>query len=1751
MTKIGTSQLILAGLNSYTGTTIIAGGAINLGGIGTLGDTTSGTIVMDGASLNINTVQVVDEALTIVGNGITGGALLGVNGATQSGDVTLAGDARIAVGSPGGTFTISGTISDGNSGFGITVNPAFFSSDRTLILSGANTYTGATIINAGAVLVDGSLAAGSAVTVNNQATLGGIGTVGDGVRVNSGGTLAPGASVGSLTVGSVDFHQGSTFSVELDGVANHDVLQVTNGTVNLGGATLDITPSFVPSVGQSFVILNNDGADPVAGAFAGLAEGAEVTVDDLTFTITYTGGDGNDVELEFAHVTYPVTTTLDSGPGSFRQAILDANAMPGLNKITFNIDGEGVHTIQPLSALPTITDPVIIDGTTQPGFGGSPIVELDGSLAGTAADGLKITAGGSTVRGFAINRFGGDGIEMLTGGGNVIQSNYVGTDVTGSLDLGNAGSGIVVTRSSNNTIGGSTASAGNIISGNGKLGIWINGGGANSIEGNLIGLDASGTVVLGNDQAGVRIQGTTSLDNVIGGTVAAARNVVSGNGTREIELVFGSSGTIVQGNFIGTDVTGAVALGDLTNGVFIFDSTDNVIGGTTAGARNIVSGNRGGINIAGNGNFVQGNFIGTDSSGAVALGNRNWGIQLTGSASNNVIGGTATGAGNVISGNVGHGIVFTDVLAGNLVQGNLVGTDATGAVALGNTFLGINVASGTDQLIEGNTIAFNNDDGVRIGTSVVGTRVSRNSLFANKGLGIDLDPNGPTPNDPGDADTGANNLQNFPVLTSAASDSGNTTIDGTLNSTPSTTFAIELFSNTAADASGFGEGQTFLGATTVTTDTGGNRSFSVMFATAVPVGQFITATATDPAGNTSEFSGAVSINTAPMANDDSATTDENTAISVNVLANDTDVDGEDSPANFSLDSIDSVTVSGLTIDPTLPAGVITISGNELAFTPGTVFDELDSGDLAIVIVDYTMSDDEGASDTAIFTISVTGAHDIPVGNPDTASATENGPTVTIDVLANDTAIDQDDASSPLSVDLVVPPSAASGATVTATGQPGDPIVYDPNSTSAFESLGVGETITDFVTYRVKDSHGTISGVTPVTITITGVNDAPVASADQNQTLLERTLVTLNGSLSSDVDGDLLTFAWLQTDGPTTVTLSDTSAATTTFTVPFVLSQNARFTFQLTVTDPSLASDVDTVTITVNPDLTTDSDGDGIIDRIDTQPATFSNDFDDRPVGGTTFGTITARGDRTFQITDKLTGGVRLDVPLGSQPFQLILSPGEVTATTIDVAADKKLKANNLQSGSATVEVLEGEAAMSTLVNGTTVTVMIDAGDIVTFDETPTGELTIVQSGTGQIETAIDDQRFVAVLDSGESVTYTISALGTVTAVAEGGEIVLEIDGSPVVLQAGGTLATVGIDIKPGSFPNSINLGSKGSIPVAIFSTPEFDATTIDPTTVTLAEAQVRVRGRGTPMSSAEDVDGDGLLDLVVHVETEGLTLSPADIQAQLVGETFDGVSIAGSDAIRVVAALHVAGGAAEGLIVADMLTHATLNSVVHQSLAHWAAAGVEPHRLDALTQVDVQIADLPGSLLGIAAMNIVWIDRNAAGYGWSANSGGVDLFSAVTHEFGHVLGFEHGDELGAMGARLTPGVQLLPSSLLSAYVSHDAYGFAGGVAAHTRAPDNLFSLWGRNDSPHRLNSAVSTRARNDRVFETMAMDPDNRQWVGSRWRVEEDEDNSQLDRDLFGRSALPIEDLDFDPEKDNDSQLDEDLLDVLVLGLIG
>ena len=177
--------------------------------------------------------------------------------------------------------------------------------------------------------------------------------------------------------------------------------------------------------------------------------------------------------------TLTVSNTSASGPGSLQQAILDANATIGLDTIVFQIPGAGVHTIAPTNALPPITDPVVIDGTTQPGFAGTPLIDLNGANAGASGDGLRLPAGNSTIRGLVINGYGGAGIHVQAPGGtNVIEGNFIGTDPTGTLRRGNGQSagqagGLWIDGSSGNLIGGPYATNRNLISANSGPGLFI------------------------------------------------------------------------------------------------------------------------------------------------------------------------------------------------------------------------------------------------------------------------------------------------------------------------------------------------------------------------------------------------------------------------------------------------------------------------------------------------------------------------------------------------------------------------------------------------------------------------------------------------------------------------------------------------------------------------------------------------------------------------------------------------------------------------------------------------------------------------------------------------------------------------------------------------------------------------------------------------------------------------------------------------------------------------------------------------------------------------------------------------------------------------------------------------------------------------------------------------------------------------------------------------------------------------------
>jgi hypothetical protein len=514
--------------------------------------------------------------------------------------------------------------------------------------------------------------------------------------------------------------------------------------------------------------------------------------------------------------TFTVTSTNDSGPGSLRQALLGVNASPGPHSVQFSISGDGVHTLAPLTPWPELTNTVALDGYSQPGTQPNSLpwgsdaalrIRLDGQrLTNSLAPALVLHSNGSSVRGLIVVRFA-SGIKIDSASSVVIAGNWIGLDWDG-IARGMTFDGITVTcpvfaSAMHNTIGGTADGDRNVISGNGTgVSFFPTSAANNSVLNNFIGTDSSGTLPRGNSTAGVMIQSATNI--LVSGNVLSAATGAGGYG---IEIV-GGAGDVVQGNLIGHGVSGQ-DLGNAGDGVFANGTKNLLIGGLGVAEGNRIGFNsQNGIDLLGcAGATIQGNNIGTGSVGTEPWGNLRSGIYLNGS-NTNLIGGLA-----------GH-----------------------------------------------NTIVYNGGAGVSI-LSGTGNQVSANYIYDNGGLGIDLGDNGLTPNDPGHADTGANQLQNYPLLTGATDSFGSLQIQGTLDSKPNTSFRLEFFASWTWDPLWIPEGQVLLGYTNVVTDAG--SSADVNFAAASPnwltADYVITATATDPTGNTSEFSSPASLTIGPLS----------------------------------------------------------------------------------------------------------------------------------------------------------------------------------------------------------------------------------------------------------------------------------------------------------------------------------------------------------------------------------------------------------------------------------------------------------------------------------------------------------------------------------------------------------------------------------------------------------------------------------------------------------------------------------------------------------------------------------------------------------------------------------------------------------------------------------------------------------------------------------------------------------------------
>ena len=585
-----------------------------------------------------------------------------------------------------------------------------------------------------------------------------------------------------------------------------------------------------------------------------------------------------------------VLNTTDSGPGSLRNAILLANLNVGVRDvITFSLPSEGSRTIVPGSPLPGLDDSVVIDATPNGVCtGGSPAVEIDGVNAGLS-HGFVVNSPNTVIRGLSITRFatGFAGIFIGGGFGSAVECNYIGIAPDEALKPNY--DGVRISGSANNVIGGDAAVTRNVIAGNTNVGVAINGPTPESeagfilqtvVRGNFIGVDPAGMVRRGNGANGI------AITNAQANTVAS--NVISGNGGEGIGIYgFRSTGNIIQGNYIGTNAPGTAAIGNTNSGIYARRAGQNSIIG------NVISGNSGfaGIAVCGTptfcgggadtglssdagGNVIKGNIVGLTAAGIDPLRNAGYGVSLDG-APNTTIGGTLAGEPNIISSNGPAGIVIFGTGAdGNLVRGNYIGTDITGTLDRHNNGAGVQIGAGADNIISGtdagvapNVIMFNQGPGIHVGDAGVRNKLRINRIDLNDDIGINLGPLGILPNDPGDADDGANDGQNYPVLTSAQTSGGSITVQGSLNSTAFTRFTVDVYASPACDASGHGEGRQLIGSFLADTNSDGNITFSRSFESAlVAGGQAVTALASagdfinipNATGNSSEFSNCVS-----------------------------------------------------------------------------------------------------------------------------------------------------------------------------------------------------------------------------------------------------------------------------------------------------------------------------------------------------------------------------------------------------------------------------------------------------------------------------------------------------------------------------------------------------------------------------------------------------------------------------------------------------------------------------------------------------------------------------------------------------------------------------------------------------------------------------------------------------------------------------------------------------------------------------
>jgi hypothetical protein len=1220
------------------------------------------------------------------------------------------------------------------------------------------------------------------------------------------------------------------------------------------------------------------------------------------------------------------------------------------------------------------------------------------------------TIGGTTPE--ARNVFGAKLIGVVIRGAgatsNQVQGNYLGTD---GNQLLNGARGIQVKDASNNLIGGTTAGAGNVITttaGSDGINIRADPGApasGNLVQGNYIGLNAAGTAILTVDVgAGIAIR-NGAMNNIIGyvtpigGAAPSGRNVIGGYGIGiwiAGLLIPGASGNVVEGNYIGTKADGSAALDPNAHSSGSGYGILSGNGGTLISG-NLISGNNVAVALAGPPCQVQGNWIGTDSTGAQPIPN---GVGVKLFTGNHLIGGTAPGTGNIIAFNDGPGVEVApgaNIATAITIEGNSIyaNQDINGHTGQAIDYLGQDGDSlttlpelnwpggpftGTDSSYLSNltltqtgstlyysgtlyglpnmrylvTLAANSSDGTYWGSDYLylTTDSSGQLAFANISFPAPWGTSN-TPGTPSASTSVAHSLnnyeQNYPVLTAAESGSS-LLVSGTLNGQASTTFTVDVYANPTADPSGYGQGQYYLGATTVTTDASANVSFAADFSAAslpngvVPAGWYISATATDQpnatlgtaGGNTSQFSLDVQA-TASNALQPALTPGGTVTIQATtadqahaILAAAKALDPATTPSSTIVLDLGGQTIQDTVMNIPPQVTLTIVNGTFIGGSPALV---VQSGQ--VIVLTSTFSN---ATDAP--TILVSGG------------------------------------SLKLRNDLIQESTGFNDAAVSITGGTVDLGTASDPGGNTLDVNGTGEFVHNVTSNSVSavGDNFQLNGVAQAapTLSFTALTSSAAPSLG-GQAVTFTATVRANGS--GMPSGSVDFFDTTTNTDLGSVTLSGGKAALTTS----ALGIGGHIIFASYSGDAGFLPSLDAVTQTVVKNI-------GIL-LLD-------------PTGQS----LTVSGNAVLNVTNN---GV---IAVNSSNTAAATASGNasVRASEIDIAGG-----------------LTGTKGF----HGTTLTGTAPVSDplaTLAAPPQPSTQFTAVNySGTLQPGTYVGG----ITVSAGNSVTLQ-SGIYYLTG---GG---LTVSGNATVT---GTAVMFYITGLPGSNPTAVSISGNATVTLTPPTSGTYQGVVLfeDRT----SSGAITVTGNGALNTTGTEYAPAAKVTLAGNEDTDNPAHTSLGSQWIVADLTLSGNAtfVITADANNRVVnpnAFMVAGGPVHPAAPIPALTLAEADAAVASALELWAAAGLDAGTLQDLSRTTVTIAPLPAPYLGLAAPGAIYLDPTAEGYGWfpatsataAPPSDRIDLLTVVTHELGHLFGLMDGNGTALMASTLGAGVRILPDA---------------------------------------------------------------------------------------------------------------------------